>query len=328
MQHEHKTLLIHCLKKQNKIVAMCGDGANDIGALRSADVGISLGADQASASAHFLSTGHDIKCLLKLLCEGKACVSNFLACYKFMLLLCLIKFISCVFLFQLGSTLTNNQTILVDLFIILPNSCLISLTKPSTVLIEQRPLYLKANSICITVITHGIIMLIFEIIVYGLMINQSWYNDHNYYIQNTNSTYYSNITNSYDSSFYNLSIPCCDNTILFMFYYLQCIITIITFSIDTPFKKELSQNKYLVIYLVANVLFAIYLIFIYNSFIYDFFGLIMIENQNFKFTLIVVAILNFFVSVYTEKKLLKYEEEKNEDTEATSPANVPNNDNS
>ena len=320
MQPEHKTLLIKCLQKQNKIVAMCGDGANDIGALRSADVGISLGADQVSASAHFMSTGQEIKCLLKLLCEGKACVSNFLACYKFMLLLCFIEFSSCVFLFQLGSILTNNQTILADLFIILPNSILISLSKPSTVLVEQRRLYIKANSIFITIISHGAIMLIFQIIIYGLMINQNWYHDHEYYLnlfkenKNINGTEFNN--NFKIEPIQELRTPCCDNTILFMYYYLQCIITIIMFSLDTPYKKELSQNKYLVIYLVANVLFAIYIIFIYNTYIYGFFGLIDIENQNFKFTIIVVAIINFFVSVYTEKKLLKYEEEKkNTDTE-------------
>ena len=111
-----------------------------------------------------------------------------------------------------------------------------------------------------------------------------------------------------------LSIALID--IIFMYYYLQSIITIIIFSLDTPFKKELSQNKYLVFYLVGNSLFAIYIIFIYNPLIYKFFGLIDIENQNFKFTLIVFAMINFFVSAYTEKKLLKYEEEKNIDTEA------------
>ena len=328
MQPEHKTLLIQCLKKQNKIVGMCGDGANDIGALRSADVGISLGADQASASAHFMSTGQDIKCLLKLLCEGKACVSNFLACYKFMLLLCFIEFISCVFLFQLGSLLNNNQTILVDLFIILPNSILMSLTKPSTVLSEQRPLYVKANSICITIISHGAIMLVFQIIIYGLMINQNWYHNHEYYynIIISNKLKSNNITKIQENRdldnidyYEGLRIPCCDNTIIFMYSYLQSIITIIIFSLDTPFKKELSQNKYLVFYLVGNSLFAIYIIFIYNTLIYEFFGLIDIGNQNFKFTLIVVAMINFFVSAFTEKKLLKYEEEKNIDTEAVSP---------
>ena len=109
-----------------------------------------------------------------------------------------------------------------------------------------------------------------------------------------------------------------------MYYYLQSIITIIIFSLDTPFKKELSQNKYLVFYLVANVLFAVYIIFIYNNYIYEFFGLIDIENQNCKFTLIVVAIINFFVSAYAEKKLLKYEEDKNVDTEAANPNEIIN----
>ena len=87
----------------------------------------------------------------------------------------------------------NNQTILVDLFIILPNSVLISLTKPSTVLSEQRPLYVKANQICITLISHGVIMFVFQIIVYGLMINQNWYHNHDYY---SNIFYSSNNTNS------------------------------------------------------------------------------------------------------------------------------------
>ena len=328
MQPEHKTLLIQCLKKQNKIVAMCGDGVNDVGALRSADVGISLGADQSSASAHFMSTGQDIKCLLKLLCEGKACVSNFLACYKFMLLLSLIKFISCNFLFQIDSILTNNQTILVDLFIMLPNSALISLTKPSTVLSEQRPLHVKANQICITLISHGIVMIIFQIIIYGIMINQSWYHDHHYYLDifnasknatngNKTGVFNNNITNEERNIYEELKIPCCDNTVLFIYYYLQCIITIIIFSLYTPFKKDLSENKYLIFYLVGNGLFAIYIIFIHSSVIYDFFGLIDIENQNFKFALLVVAILNFFASLYTEKNLLKYEEEKNDENDVS-----------
>ena len=320
MQPEHKTLLIQCLKKQNKIVAMCGDGANDVGALRSADVGISLGADQSSASAHFMSTGQDIKCLLKLLCEGKACVSNFLACYKFMLVLCLIKFISSNFLFQINSILTNNQTILVDLLIMLPNSVLISLTAPSTVLSEQRPLYVKANQICITLISHGLIMLIFQIIVYGLMINQNWYHKHDYYLDLFNSISKSSNENNTERNFYEeLKIPCCDNTILFIYYYLQCIITIIIFSLYTPFKKDLSENKYHIFYLVGNASFAIYIIFVHNPIIYNFFGLIEIENPNFKFALLVIAIINFFISLYIEKNLLKYEEEKNDENEVSIP---------
>ena len=154
------------------------------------------------------------------------------------------------------------------------------------------------------------------------MINQNWYHKHDYYLDLFNSISKSSNENNTERNFYEeLKIPCCDNTILFEYYYLQCIITIIIFSLYTPFKKDLSENKYLIFYLVGNALFAIYIIFINNSIIYDFFGLIDIESQNFKFTLLVVAILNFFASLYTEKNLLKYEEEKNDETEVPIPSN-------
>ena len=163
------------------------------------------------------------------------------------------------------------------------------------------------------------------------MINQNWYHKHDYYLNifnelknnsTINQTEVNNNNKAEERNAYDeLKIPCCDNTILFEYYYLQCIITIIIFSLYTPFKKDLSENKYLIFYLVGNALFAIYIIFINNSIIYDFFGLIDIESQNFKFTLLVVAILNFFVSLYTEKNLLKYEEEKNEETEVSIPNN-------
>ena len=165
------------------------------------------------------------------------------------------------------------------------------------------------------------------------MINQNWYHSHDYYLEafynsqnvtlnenQTNLNYINNINGN--RKFYEeLQIPCCDNTILFIYYYLQCIITIIIFSLYTPFKKDLSENKYLIFYLVGNALFAIYIIFIYNSLIYEFFGLVIIESQNFKFTLLVVAIINFFASLYTEKNLLKYEEEKNDENDIPVPIN-------
>ena len=163
-------------------------------------------------------------------------------------------------------------------------------------------------------------MLIFQIIVYGLMINQNWYHKHDYYLDLFNSISKSSNENNTERNFYEeLKIPCCDNTILFIYYYLQCIITIIIFSLYTPFKKDLSENKYHIFYLVGNASFAIYIIFVHNPIIYNFFGLIEIENPNFKFALLVIAIINFFISLYIEKNLLKYEEEKNDENEVSIP---------
>ena len=47
MSPEHKTMLVESLKKEKLTVLMCGDGANDCGALRAADIGVSLSPEEA-----------------------------------------------------------------------------------------------------------------------------------------------------------------------------------------------------------------------------------------------------------------------------------------
>ena len=50
---------------------MCGDGANDCGALKTADIGISLSEAEASIAAPFTSKIQNISCVIKVLREGR-----------------------------------------------------------------------------------------------------------------------------------------------------------------------------------------------------------------------------------------------------------------
>lgn len=68
MKPNEKALLITELQKmkRNMFVGMCGDGANDCGALNAADVGISLSEAEASIAAPFTSKIQDISCVVEL----------------------------------------------------------------------------------------------------------------------------------------------------------------------------------------------------------------------------------------------------------------------
>jgi cation-transporting ATPase 13A2 len=55
---------------------MCGDGANDCGALKTADVGISLSEAEASIAAPFTSAVQNIECVITLLREGRAALAT------------------------------------------------------------------------------------------------------------------------------------------------------------------------------------------------------------------------------------------------------------
>jgi cation-transporting ATPase 13A2 len=55
---------------------MCGDGANDCAALKTADAGISLSEAEASIAAPFTSQVQDVRCVVTLLREGRAAMAT------------------------------------------------------------------------------------------------------------------------------------------------------------------------------------------------------------------------------------------------------------
>jgi P-type E1-E2 ATPase len=55
---------------------MCGDGANDCGALKIADAGISLSEAEASIAAPFTSKVQNISCVVTLIREGRAALTT------------------------------------------------------------------------------------------------------------------------------------------------------------------------------------------------------------------------------------------------------------
>lgn len=67
MSPDEKHELVEKLQSIDYSCGFCGDGANDCGALKAADVGISLSEAEASVAAPFTSRVFDIRCVLEII---------------------------------------------------------------------------------------------------------------------------------------------------------------------------------------------------------------------------------------------------------------------
>ena len=91
------------------IVSMCGDGANDCGALKAAHVGISLSEAEASVAAPFTSKVSNITCVPTIIKEGRCALVTSFGVFKYMALYSMVQFISVLVLYTLHTNLSDNQ---------------------------------------------------------------------------------------------------------------------------------------------------------------------------------------------------------------------------
>lgn len=94
---------------------MCGDGANDCGALRAAHVGVSLSEAESSVASPFTSHIANISCMPRIIREGRAALVTSFGIFKFMVLYSLLEFISTFILYGIDSNLTDFEFLFIDI---------------------------------------------------------------------------------------------------------------------------------------------------------------------------------------------------------------------
>uniref|UniRef100_A0A8D3DI75 P-type ATPase A domain-containing protein n=1 Tax=Scophthalmus maximus TaxID=52904 RepID=A0A8D3DI75_SCOMX len=239
MAPDQKTQLIEALQGVDYFVGMCGDGANDCGALKRAHGGISLSELEASVASPFTSRTPNISCVPSLIREGRAALITSFCVFKFMALYSIIQYISVTLLYSVrtaastinssfGNTEKSSEfTVASDLCCLL--SCCLLNPAWKELVSRRPPSGLISGPLLFSVLTQILICLAFQTVTF------LWVDDHN--IQNF------------------------ENTSLFYISSFQYLIVAIVFSKGKPFRQPSYKNWPFVLSALSLYFFLLFIMF-------------------------------------------------------------------
>jgi len=289
MSPDQKHLLVSLYKQQGHIVAMCGDGANDCGALKAADVGLSVSYEEASIAAPF--TGQSLSSLITLFREGKAALATSFQVFKFIALYAMIQLISAFILYCLNSDLTSNMFLYIDVFLVVPLIYAMSgiaaypyLTK------DQLPRKLLSAPILVSFFGQMAIQASFLLFAYVLELTQNWY--------------------SHDGDSISDPSEGFDSTVLFLVSIFQYVSTCAAFSIGPPFRQPAYRNALFTGTVVVLLLLNLYLLMLPAEWCRDLIDVSAIQLKRipveFRFVLLALIVANTAATVLFDSFAVLY----------------------
>ncbi|XP_068395111.1 polyamine-transporting ATPase 13A2 isoform X4 [Eschrichtius robustus] len=234
MAPEQKTELVCELQKLQYCVGMCGDGANDCGALKAADVGISLSQAEASVVSPFTSSMANIECVPMVIREGRCSLDTSFSVFKYMALYSLTQFISVLILYTVNTNLGDVQFLVIDLVITTTVAVLMSRTRPALALGQARPPgALLSVPVLSSLLLQVALVASVQLGGYFLTVAQPWFVPLNRTVPAPDN------------------LPNYENTVVFCLSSFQYLILAMAVSKGAPFRRPLYTN---VPFLVALVL--------------------------------------------------------------------------
>ncbi|XP_068589338.1 polyamine-transporting ATPase 13A2 isoform X2 [Cebidichthys violaceus] len=283
MAPDQKTQLMKELQKLNYRVGMCGDGANDCGALRAADVGVSLSEAEASVASPFTSKTDNISCVPLLIREGRCSLVTSFSLFRYMALYSLIQFCSVLVLYTVRTTFADLQFLFCDLFVVTLLAIVMGRGGPSEELHPCRPsASLLALPVLGSLLVHTCMIVLGQLAALFITTSQDWYVP-------LNSTLFG-VAN----------LPNMENTSVFSLSAFQYIIMAVVVTKGYPHKKPLFYNWIFLCLLL--VLFAVttWLELYPGPVVGQILKLHDFIDMDFKMVLVAVAALNFLICFVVE----------------------------
>lgn len=288
MSPEQKQSLVLELQDLGYYVAMCGDGANDCGALKAAHTGISLSEAESSVASPFTSKNPTIACVPNIIKEGRCVLVTSIAIFKYMAAYSLVQFASVIILYSIDSNLTDIEFLYIDLFMISIFAFFFGKTEAYVgPLVKQTPLNsLIAVSPIASLVIHLLLAIGFQVISWFWLQQQSWYKPFEY----TDERAYEH--------------ACYENYTIFIVSCYQYIILAVVFSKGAPYRKSIFTNIGFIASLILNTIVAIVLTVAPFQWTTSFFDLMYPPDPMFRFTLVAFGLCNFVLSMCIEVFLI------------------------
>uniref|UniRef100_A0A8C3XII9 Cation-transporting ATPase n=1 Tax=Chelydra serpentina TaxID=8475 RepID=A0A8C3XII9_CHESE len=249
MSPGQKSSLVEEFQKLNYYVGMCGDGANDCGALKMAHAGISLSEQEASVASPFTSQIPNVECVPELIREGRAALVASFAVFKYLTLYGLTQFIGTALLYWQLQIFGNYQYLMQDVVITLLVCLTMSLTQAYPKLAPYRPPgQLISPPLLLSVILHTGITAIMLVCGF-LFVKQQPKKDKriqtsvscsNHSLSSVSTIL--NRTGTANAADVPSSVLSYEDTTLWPLATINCIILAFVFSKGKPFRKPVYTN--------------------------------------------------------------------------------------
>ena len=226
MSPDQKHFLVERFQDIGYCVGFTGDGSNDCGALKNADVGLSLSEAEASVAAPFTSQSKDLSCVLRVIREGRAALVTSFSCFKYMALYSLIQFTTVSILYAQGNNLGDEQYMYIDLFIIIPIAIFMGQSGPYPTLCRKRP---TASLVSKQVLTS----LIGQILIQASI--QFWIF---FWVRSQTSWYQPGTKDDEDEAMF----ASMENTVLFYVGSFQYMIVAFVYNEGPPYRENMFRN--------------------------------------------------------------------------------------
>lgn len=250
--------LVEELQELDHCVAMVGDGANDCGALRVADIGVSLSETEASLAAPFCSSKPTIECAPLLVRYGRSALATTFASFKYMTLYSMVQFTTVCLLRYNGHNITAMQFIAFDMITVLLLGSALNSSGPSMELNRERPdESLISLPVLASIISQALVQVGFQ---YGLIATLMPYNADGTF----DMSYLPALNFDFILRKYNLGpVALYKNALLIPMSAYQYIWTALVYAIGGKFRAPLWTNSFML--MAVTGLFAMYTVLLFGE---------------------------------------------------------------